>query len=115
MFVGHSFRAAGFDLPVLTLPKNWCSACSKKMSAESPKILRSCDREASGLYTMLQNAPVNSFLRSPVALLPMFALTMSTAPCFADQKKLTLMVIFFLMAIASAIVATRIPRWKESR
>jgi hypothetical protein len=68
---------------------------------------------------MLRNAPVfnrlNSFLRSPVALLLVFAVsTMSAAACFAGQKRLTLTVIFFLMAIVSAIVATRIPRWKKN-
>ena len=68
---------------------------------------------------MLRNAPVfnppNSFLRSPVALPLVFAVsTMSVLACFAGQKRLTLTVIFFLMAIVSAIVATRIPRWKKN-
>jgi hypothetical protein len=68
---------------------------------------------------MLRNGPVfnrpNSFLLSLVALLLVFAVsTRSAAACFAGQKRPTLTVIFFLMAIASAIVAARIPRRKKN-
>jgi hypothetical protein len=38
---------------------------------------------------------------------------MSAAACFAGQKRLTLTVIFFLMAIVSAIAATRISEMEE--
>lgn len=66
-----------------------------------------------GSVIMLTSWVENSFLRSPVAPLLVFAVsTMSAAACFAGQKRLTLTVIFFLMAIVGAPL---LPEFRDGR
>jgi len=67
-----------------------------------------------GLNTMLRNAPVFNLIPVVARRTSTSVCRVNAAACFAGQKRLMLTVIFFLMPIVSAIVATRIPRWKKN-